>query len=356
MRSASSKALLAAAVAALVAAAAALPHGGVHHTPARGGLFSFAQRASVPLTSAGSRRLASLAWSGGPITAADGETLTVFVSDTYAGDPSVAQKWADFFTGLVHGSELSQLQVYVATPAEVTSTCGNTDALGCYGDDRMIVPGEVDDGVDPTQVATHEYGHHVAYHRVNPPWDAIDWGTKRWASYLDVCNRAATNSFFPGDEGLHYRQNPGEGFAEAYRALNNSKHGATTFDWPIVDTIFYPDTTALQAIEQDVLQPWTAPTLKIVHGRFTKQGRRRFTLTLTTPLDGSLALDLKLPKGGLYSLDLLAADGNTKLASGLWSATNEKTLSFTICGQRTLRIAVTRLGAPGRFLLTISHP
>jgi hypothetical protein len=92
---------------------------------------------------------------------------------------------------------------------------------------------------------------------------------------------------FPGDEGQHYRQNPGEGFAEAYRALNNSKHGATTFDWPIVDTIFYPDTTALQAVEQDVLQPWTAPTVKTVRGRFTTKGRRRFTLTLSTPLDAA---------------------------------------------------------------------
>jgi hypothetical protein len=356
MRSVSSKALLAAAVAALAAAAAAVPHGTVAHAPPGGRLLSFARRASVPLTSAGRLRLASLAWSGGPITAADGETMTVFVSDTYAADPSVAQKWADFFTGLVHGSELSQLQVYVATPAEVSSTCGNADALGCYGDDRMIVPGEVDDGVDPTQVATHEYGHHVADHRVNPPWDAIDWGTKRWASYLDVCNRAATNTFFPGDEDLHYRQNPGEGFAEAYRALNNSKHGATTFDWPIVDTIFYPDATALQAIEQDVLQPWTAPTLRTVRSRFTQKGRRRFTLTLATPLDGSLALELKLPRGGLYAFDLLSADGRTRLASGLWSGTNEKKLSFTICGQRSLRVAVTRRGTPGRFLLAVSQP
>ena len=343
-------------VAALAAIAPALPRGNVHQAPSRQKLLSFAQRASAPLNAGGVRRLASVSWSGGPITAADGETMTIFVSDSYVGDPSIAQKWADFFTGLVHGSELSLLQVYVETPAEVSDTCGNENALGCYGDDRMIVPGETSGGVDATQVATHEYGHHVAFHRLNPPWLAVQWGPKRWASYLDVCHRAATGTVFPGDEGQHYRQNPGEGFAEAYRALNNSKHGATTFDWPIVDTIFYPDTTALQAVEQDVLQPWTAPTVKTVRGRFTTKGRRRFTLALSTPLDGGLAVDLKLPRGGLYALDLLAADGRTKLASGLWAGRTEKTLSFTICGQRSLRLAVTRSGTAGRFFLAVTQP
>lgn len=289
------------------------------------------------------------------MTAADGETVTIYVDDAYAGDAAVSQRWADFFAGLVHGPELQLLQVYVATPAEVGQTCGSDLALGCYGDDRMIVPGEVDGGVDPTQIATHEYGHHIAFNRSNAPWQAVDWGTKRWASYLNVCARAGT-TVFPGDEGTHYRQNPGEGFAESYRALVNSKHGATTFDWPVVDTIFYPDQAALQAVEEDVLQPWTAPTVKTVRGWFTRKGRRRFTLTLATPLDGALAVDLRLPKGGLYRLDLLAADGRTRLASGLWAGTTEKTLSFTICGQRTLLLAVTRAGTAGRFSLTVSEP
>jgi hypothetical protein len=343
-------------VAAVAAIAPALSGGHAHTSRPGRPLLSFAQRASVPLSAAGVRQLASLSWSGGPVKAADGETVTVFLSDEYAGDASVAQKWADFFAGLIHGPELSLLQVYITTPAGVSQTCGNPDALGCYGDDRMIVPGKTDAGIDPTQVATHEYGHHIAFHRLNPPWEAVDWGTKRWASYLDVCHRAATSTVFPGDEDHHYRQNPGEGFAEAYRALNNSKHGVTTFDWPIVDTIFYPDAPALQAVEQDVLQPWTASTVKTVRGRFTKKGRRRFTLTLSTPLDGALAVDLKLPRGGLYALDLLAADGRTRLAAGLWAGTTEKTLSFTICGQRSLRLAVTRVGTTGRFFLAVTQP
>jgi hypothetical protein len=217
------------------------------------------------------------------------------------------------------------------------------------------VPGAVDQGVDPMQVAMHEYGHHVANNRVNAPWQAVDWGTKRWASYLNVCSRSAGGSMFPGDEGAHYRDNPGEGFAEVYRALNDSKQGVTP-DWPVVDTLFYPDAAALQTVEQDVLQPWTADTSRTVAGKFTAKGRRRFTLRLATTLDGSLVVDLKLPKGGLYSLDLLAGDGSTVLASGLWAGTTSKTLSFTICGQRGVLLRVTRVGTPGRFALHITAP
>src|SRR5205823_2942111 len=105
----------------------------------------------------------------------------------------------------------------------------------------------------------------------------------------------------------------------------------------VVDTLFYPDAAALQAVEQDVLQPWTAGTTKTYSGRFTKKGRRRFTLGLATPLDGELQIKLSLPKGGLYDLTLLTSDGRV-LASGLWSGAREKILSFTICGQRTVRV------------------
>ena len=95
------------------------------------------------------------------------------------------------------------------------------------------------DGVDPKMIATHEYGHHVAFNRVNPPWQAVDWGTKRWASYANVCTRTAAGSAYPGDEDGHYLQNPGEAFAETYRLLNESEAGATNFIWPIVDRSFF---------------------------------------------------------------------------------------------------------------------
>jgi hypothetical protein len=80
--------------------------------------------------------------------------VNVSVSDSYPADDAVGQGWAEFFAGLVHGSELQLLHVYVATPAEVQSKCGNSDALGCYGSNELVIPGEPVDGVDPKMIAT----------------------------------------------------------------------------------------------------------------------------------------------------------------------------------------------------------
>ena len=156
-----------------------------------------------------------------------------------------------------------------------------------YGDNRIVMIGDSSAGVSAQAVASHEYGHHVALNRVNAPWPAEDWGTKRWASAVNVCSRVAAGTAFPGDESDHYTLNPGEAFAETYRALNESKAGATSFQWLVVDASFFPDPSALQAVEQDVVQPWVAPTTQILAGRFVPRGRSVWTLPLATPLDGN---------------------------------------------------------------------
>jgi hypothetical protein len=279
--------------------------------------------------------------------------VNVSVSDSYPADDAVGQSWADTFAALLHGSELQLLHVYVATPQEMQSECGSPDALGCYGSNRLVIPGEPVNGVDPKQIATHEYGHHVAFNRVNPPWRAVDWGTKRWASYTNVCARAVAGTAFPGDEGLHYRQNPGEAFAETYRVLNESKAGVTNFTWPIVDWSFYPDAAALQTVEQDVLQPWTTPTSKSLRVRLPK-GKRVWTLRLATPLDGQLSVKVTLPAGALDDVTVLA-DGNVR-AQGLWSGAHEKSLDFQVCGQRSLLLRVVRKGTPQSFGVQVTQP
>jgi len=67
-------------------------------------------------------------------------------------------------------------------------------------------------GVPLEQILAHEYGHHVSANRSNPPWQAVDWGPKRWATYLGVCPHAVRGEMFPGDEGAAYELNPGEGW------------------------------------------------------------------------------------------------------------------------------------------------
>lgn len=215
---------------------------------------------------------------------------SVAVSMSYASPEATAVHWGDFLTQLVHGDELPGLTLYLATPSEVAELCGSFEALGCYapGWSRIVSVGENSDGVRPEAVVTHEYGHYIAAHRVNPPWSALDWGTKRWASVLNVCARTRAHKMFPGAEDWAYPRNPGEAFAETYRFLNGQATGAVGMDWPIVDKIFYPSAFALQAVRRDVLKPWTAPASVRIGGRLDATGHAR--VTVSTPLDGNLEL------------------------------------------------------------------
>ena len=136
--------------------------------------------------------------------------------------------------------------MYLAPIAEVEVQCG-PQALACYSASQslLIAPAEeVEEGVTPEAVVTHEYGHHIAAHRSNAPWTAIDTGTKRWASYLQVCAKADTGTLFPGAEDFsHYQLNPGEGFAEQYRVLNQRRAGLPETAWDVVAQSLYPDDT-----------------------------------------------------------------------------------------------------------------
>ncbi len=314
-----------------------------------------AYRAAVQRPSAARLPGAGLGWHGGVVTAATGEQLTIYISDGYTPEQVSPQTWADFFAGLLHGSELTKLVAYVVTPAEVTQMCG-ADALACAGGGRVVVPGEPDDGWAPTVLATHEYAHFIALNRSNPPWNADAFGTKRWASSVGVCARVAAGTAFPGDESEHYRLNPGEAFAETYRVLNETRAGAFSFNWPIVDSSFYPDSRALSAAELDVRAPWLAPTAVSASGRFLPKGPRTWKHTIATPLDGMLQATLTVPAGGLYDFTLTTTDGKTKLAGALWSGTHTKTLTAVVCGQRQLVLHVTERGAAGRFAVRVAVP
>jgi hypothetical protein len=346
-------AVLAAVLAFLVAVAAV--GSDVASTGARAFARAESLRAGPPARQA-LRSETTTGWHGGVVTAATGEAVTIFVSDSYTPEQVSPQAWADFFARLVHGPELALVAVYIATPAETRELCGDALAAGCYRPQQMVMIGDAGDGgLSPAEVATHEYAHHIATNRVNPPWVAAAYGTKRWASYANVCARAEDGTVFPGDEGAHYRLNPGEGFAEVYRALNESKAGATGFSWLVVDSSFYPDPGALEAVGLDVAQPWRGPASRTLSGRFTGKGSRIWTSRVATRLDGDLTVTLTVAGGRVFDLSLRASNGAV-LAGAQWSGPRTQVVRYTVCGQRSVLIRVARRFGIGRFTVRVATP
>lgn len=292
------------------------------------------------------------AWRVATYTTATGETVHIEISETYAPDAVSGQAWAEFFGSLTHGSELASATVRIAPPAEVAATCGR-EALGCYGGGLLTIPGEPFEGVAPEEIARHEYGHHVAASRLNPPWSGSSYGPKRWSTAESICSRAKDGTAFP-DDSSHYTLSPGEAFAEAYRVLDDRRAGIAGLDWGLVDDSFIPNDEVLHAVEQDVLSPWAGPTTSVVRGRFAATGKRSWVYAFPTPLDGLVTAELRIPAGRTDTLELLDARGRV-VAKGLWAGTATRRLSFVDCGQRRLSVRVTRGGRPGPFAVSLAR-
>jgi hypothetical protein len=291
---------------------------------------------------------------GGQYRTAGGESVTVYASNSYPVDPALGQRWADFLGTLVHGSEISTVTVLLATSAQISRTCG-AGAVACYSAQGALLyaPGE-DPGSDLSAeaVITHEYGHHVAASRSDAPWLALDWGPKRWASAMQVCARTRSGELFPGAEDPgRYTQNPGEGWAETYRVLNERKAGRAETPWQIVSPSLYPTSAALAAAEQDVTAPWQAATSTTQTVALSRTTKTR-TFTVATQLDGVLKVALRPAAGMRLSVDVFAS---TTGAAHIVSA-RAFTRSFTVCGVRSYRIRVTDLAGRGSVSLTVAKP
>jgi hypothetical protein len=339
---------LAVAATAAGAAPAAVPP---VEAPTLAGLATAPFRTTV-LNRIAARRLRAASWSGGAYTTSSGERVVVYVSTAYGADESVGRRWADYFASLPHGSELGGLRAYVAPLDDVAELCG-AYALGCYGDSELVTIGDSSAGTPPASVAAHEYGHHVAANRDNAPWPALDWGTKRWATYANICGRERAADVFPGNEGPMYELNPGEAFAESYRVLVETGGTALGYAWPIVDDSFRPDARALELVREDVLHPWAAPSPTRIQARFHGKSRAWAT-TIATPLDGALRIELTVPNGGVD--DAVLSSGTSRPVTAVWDAPGRKSLTYRVCGARSVKLRVTRGGAVARFALRVAAP
>ena len=291
----------------------------------------------------------AFAWDGVyPTGDSLGSSVRIGVSDSYPVDPTLPQTWATYLGTLVHGPELGLLTLHLAPLREVQIQCG-AQALACYDPSSETILASPDDLLDEPsaqEIVAHEYGHHVANNRLDAPWSAEDYGTKRWASCENICARAASGELSPGNEGSSYTENPGEAFAESFRVLNLTKAGATSISWDIVDPSLYPDARALSLLEQDVVDPWAGPTLTHVKGSFGNGIVR--TIGVQTTLDGAFVARLHAPT-------------KSKLRLSLWSgsqlvARSATSVRYEICGQRSLTLKVERLSGRGAFTVDISKP
>jgi hypothetical protein len=278
-----------------------------------------------------------------PYPTADGMTVYVSFSDYYTPDPAIAQSYVTFLGWLIHGSEMNGLYVYVYTPAQVTAVCG-TGAVACYSSDGyMVIAGEDTAGVPVEQAIAHEYGHRIAQYRMNTPWPAFDWGPKRWATYENVCWNVDQGRMFPGVETQpQYQLNPGEGWAEAYRYMNERRAGTwPPIGWIVVDPYFVPDTTALDLISLDVTQPWTGPTVYVKKGRFRGGGKRQWTFR---PYDGPMSATVTGPRGTTV----------TFVVGGKVVRRPARRVAGVVCGEPAVTVRVQSKRA-GLFALHVSE-
>jgi len=271
-----------------------------------------------------------------------------------ADDP---QQIADFIGTLIHGPEVDLLTVQLDTPFQIIFDCG-LGAEACYysGEDKIVLSGDEETGSDGASrdfVLAHEYGHHVAQHRYLPaPFGgAVNWGTERWASLEHVCQGRRHGRLFPGDEGSHYFEDPGEAFAEAFA---HYRFPLAFVRWRY-SAALRPTPAAFEAIREDTLSPWSQQASFALSGHVPARGEGAAVEILPTPLDGMVSLRPSLHRRG-YELALRSRAGRL-LRRSRHSLDSRGMLDYTVCGESRLRLTITSTRRrPGPFKLQVQRP
>jgi hypothetical protein len=275
----------------------------------------------------------------------DGSEATIAISVTSncaeSCTDAAPQQIADFIGTLAHSYEVELLRIQLDAPFQIEFDCGY-GAQACYypGENKIVLSGDdttTSDGASREFVLAHEYGHHIAQHRESPaPFPAaIDWGTARWSSFEHVCQGRREGSIFPGDEGTHYYEDPGEAFAEAYAHL---RFPQTKAQWKYIPSL-RPSPQALREIREDVLHPWLGRTSFSLSGRLPPRRRGGVVKSFRTPLDGTVSLR---PRGSFhrrFRLSLMNPAGRL-LRTSQHGLSPHRQLNFTVCGQAHLRAQV----------------
>jgi hypothetical protein len=292
----------------------------------------------------------------------DGGGTTIAISVTAACQASCTdadpQRIANFVGTLLHGPEVELLTIQLDAPFEIEFDCGY-GAQACYypSQNKIVLSGNdtpATDGASRDMVLAHEYGHHVAHHRANPtPFpQPLEWGTARWASYEHVCQQRRAGVLFPGDGGLHYYEDPGEAFAEAFARYHFPD---TEVRWKWIDSLG-PDAGAFEAIREDTLEPWVGRTSIPLAGHVPSGRAGSIVRSFSTPIDGKVTMRPLPPSPRRFELSLRNPAGHLLQAARNGVSPRGK-VSFTVCGQTKLRVVLTARQRPGSpFKLLVHRP
>lgn len=300
------------------------------------------------------RAVARSAASAGTYSAG-GYSFPIAVSDSYdPNDRATWQSYADLLGSIDHAFELGLIRVFIAPPAEVSRICGGDETtLACYvpNSNQLIIPGEVGPTGFPTEPAiVHEYGHHIANHRNDTPWSAFDYGGKYWSTYNDVCSLVRAGVLFPGNQGEHYADDPGESWAEGY-AWSQGYRAVASWEY---NRALLPDANDFAAIRTDVLKRWKRNTVRRFRGRLSRRKRKR-TFRIPISLDGAVRIKLAGPRGTNFNLRLRKSGHTVKRTRRPGS---RDSLRYRWCSTRRSKIVVqvVRKRGSGPFRLRLSWP
>jgi hypothetical protein len=302
---------------------------------------------------------------------AGGGTVKVEVDPAYRGTDAV-QRILDTLGATIHGPEMSNLSVHIADQTNLFALCGQ-NATACYfpSSQTMVVSGSPinpNNQMPQGMVITHEYGHHIEANRSFPGWYATNLGARHWATYEHVCEGVAAGVLFPGDEGLHYWENPGEAFAQAYATMQYPN--AVPWWWSFAE----PGQSAFDAIRADVVD-----TSDGTHSSWSARlgpGSPSATTTISAALDGPISVRVRQPRKARFRTQLLSprgivvSRGETQLR---WVSKEKRkktkkgrkasrgavtSLSYDVCGSggRTFQLQVSRVSGKGTFNAEIVRP
>ena len=261
---------------------------------------------------------------------------------------ALTQDWATFFGSLVHGRELASLTVDLAPLDEVQQFCG-PQALACYDPGSQTIEASPEDQLNAPaakEIVTHEYGHHVANNSLNTPFDAEDYGTKRWASYDEHLQARRRRRALPRRRGRQLRGEPRRGVRRGLPRPEPDEAGR--------------DLDRLGHRRSDAL-PERDRALDCSNRTSRPRGRDRPCPTCTAR-SATAPCGRSSPRRRSTDRSSPACTPRRSRACGFSSSpagrlvASGSSVRYEICGQRALTLKVQRVSGHGTFTVDVSKP